>query len=111
MCAMAKGEKKSGGGKVVLVGTYKGDQLTKWRGWYNYPISEDEFHAEAQRRRAGGSRLSRPTTATDVASANLSTFQPFNFSTRHRTVVFQRHEGRTSLQGEVCRRQDAAGAD
>ena len=28
--------------RVVLVGTYKGDQLTKWRGWYNYPISEDD---------------------------------------------------------------------
>ena len=25
--------------RFVLVGTYKGDQLTKWRGWYNYPIS------------------------------------------------------------------------
>ena len=24
--------------KVVPVGTYKGDQLTKWRGWYNYPL-------------------------------------------------------------------------
>ena len=40
---MATGEKKSGGGKVVLVGTYKGDQLTKWRGWYNYPISDSDF--------------------------------------------------------------------
>ena len=28
-------------GKVVLVGTYKGDQLAKWRGWYNYPISDN----------------------------------------------------------------------
>ena len=28
--------------RCVLVGTYKGDQLTKWRGWYNYPISEDD---------------------------------------------------------------------
>lgn len=25
--------------RVVLVGTYKGDQLTAWPGWYNYPIS------------------------------------------------------------------------
>lgn len=32
---------------VVLVGTYKGDQLTAWRGWYNYPISEkDKISAE-----------------------------------------------------------------
>ncbi len=21
--------------RIVLVGTYKGEQLTKWRGWYN----------------------------------------------------------------------------
>lgn len=32
---------------VVLVGTYKGDQLTAWRGWYNYPISgKDKISAE-----------------------------------------------------------------
>ena len=36
--------------RVVLVGTYRGDQLKNWRGWYS-SISEDEFHAEAQRRR------------------------------------------------------------
>ena len=29
-------------GRVVLVATYKGDQLTKWRGWYNYPISDED---------------------------------------------------------------------
>lgn len=28
--------------RCVLVGTYKGDQLTEWRGWYNYPISDDD---------------------------------------------------------------------
>ena len=28
--------------RFVLVGTYKSDQLTKWRGWYNYPISSDD---------------------------------------------------------------------
>ena len=37
--------------RIVLVGTYKGDQLTKWRGWYNYPISDEELsRAEPQRR-------------------------------------------------------------
>ena len=30
-------------GRIVLVGTYKGDQLTNWRGWYNYPISDNDF--------------------------------------------------------------------
>ena len=29
-------------GRVVLVGTYKGDQLAKWRGWYNYPLSDKD---------------------------------------------------------------------
>lgn len=27
--------------RVVLIGTYKGDQLTRWSGWYNYPIFDD----------------------------------------------------------------------
>ena len=33
--------------KCVLVGTYKGDQLTDWRGWYNYPITAKDKIAEA----------------------------------------------------------------
>ncbi|MGN0854306.1 MAG: hypothetical protein ACI4R9_02160 [Kiritimatiellia bacterium] len=28
--------------RIVLVGTYKGDQLSAWRGWYNYPITDDD---------------------------------------------------------------------
>ena len=28
--------------RVVLVGTYKGDQLSRWRGWYNYPITDND---------------------------------------------------------------------
>ena len=32
---------------TVLVGTYKGEQLTDWRGWYNYPISDDDKITEA----------------------------------------------------------------
>lgn len=28
--------------KVVLVGTYKGSQLTDWSGWYNYPVSDND---------------------------------------------------------------------
>ena len=27
--------------RIVLVATYKGKQLDDWRGWYNYPINED----------------------------------------------------------------------
>ena len=33
--------------RAVLVGTYKGDQLTTWRGWYNYPISAGDKISEA----------------------------------------------------------------
>ena len=33
--------------RIVLVGTYKGDQLTDWRGWYNYPVSDKDKIAEA----------------------------------------------------------------
>ena len=36
-----------GDAHVVLAGTYKGDQLKKWRGWYNYPISDDDKITEA----------------------------------------------------------------
>ena len=34
--------------RVVLVGTYKGDQLTAWRGWYNYPISDEDKITDAE---------------------------------------------------------------
>ncbi len=40
-------KQNSGDGRFVLVGTYKGDQLNKWRGWYNYPISGKDKIAEA----------------------------------------------------------------
>ena len=34
--------------RIVLVGTYKGDQLTDWRGWYNYPISDEDKITDAE---------------------------------------------------------------
>ena len=52
-----KSEKKNNDGfstekksdvRVVLVGTYKGDQLTDWRGWYNYPISDEDKITNAE---------------------------------------------------------------
>ena len=42
MRAMKTVGKKRDGGKVVLVGTYRGDQLTKWRGWYCWPVEKRE---------------------------------------------------------------------
>ena len=32
---------------IVLLGTYKGNQLTDWLGWYNYPISDKDSVSEA----------------------------------------------------------------
>ena len=43
-------EKKNQQLRIVLVGTYKGDQLTRWPGWYCWPLGKDDFNAEAQRR-------------------------------------------------------------
>ena len=33
--------------RVVLVGTYKGDQLTDWPGWYCWPLEAGESHAKS----------------------------------------------------------------
>ena len=32
--------------RVILVGTYKGDQLQNWPGWYCWPISNEEWKME-----------------------------------------------------------------
>ncbi len=32
--------------RIILVGTYKGDQLSKWVGWYCYPITENDKDIE-----------------------------------------------------------------
>ena len=42
--------------RCVLVGTYKGDQLTKWRGWYNYPVSEEECKVESVKCKVEGGK-------------------------------------------------------
>lgn len=36
---MKKADSSTNQRRIVLVGTYRGDQLKEWRGWYNYPIS------------------------------------------------------------------------
>ena len=33
--------------RIVLVGTYRKGQLQRWRGWYNYPISEKDTISES----------------------------------------------------------------
>lgn len=75
--------------KIVLVGTYKGKQLDRWPGYYNYPLGEDEFSATKSAKNGRG----RPPGALQSAavrdgvppsSANLSTTQPFSLSTLQR---------------------------
>ena len=69
---MGKGEKQSAtkdeaARRFVLVGTYKKGQLAKWRGWYNYPVSEKELSlAETRSRGEGGAQ----SLATDYAKVN-----------------------------------------
>ena len=46
--------------KVVLVGTYKGKQLERWTGYYNYPLSEDEFLAAENAKSAKKGRAVAP---------------------------------------------------
>ena len=43
-------------GRIVLVGIYRGDQLTKWRGWYNYPIYDEDFSRVERVDRVDGER-------------------------------------------------------
>ena len=41
-CPTASREKSEAKERIVLVATYKGDQLTKWLGWHNYPIKDGD---------------------------------------------------------------------
>ena len=78
-------------GRIVLVGTYRGDQLTQWRGWYCYPVGNGECGtgngryppAEGCPRSGCPSRGAR-TPAAPQSPANLSTLQPFNLSALQR---------------------------
>jgi len=60
------------GGRVVLVGTYKGDQLTRWRGWYNYPISDSDFSRVEHAERVDG-RAACPHAAATGGSRSRAT--------------------------------------
>ena len=43
-------EKENPPQRIVLVGTYRGDQLKNWPGWYCWPLGSDDFNAEPRRR-------------------------------------------------------------
>ena len=95
--------------KVVLVGTYKGDQLTRWRGWYNYPISEGDFNVGTPKggenkqtdlltpngvRGAGGSQLVA-TGKTDAMNC-----VPPDFSRINELWLFNGTKGRKTFKAE-----------
>ena len=60
---MPENDVADAGTRIVLVGTYKGDQLTKWRGWYNYPISAKDKISEAGAAKVNELWLFKGTTA------------------------------------------------
>ena len=95
--------------KVVLVGTYKGDQLTRWRGWYNYPISEGDFNVGTPKggenkqtdlltpngvRGAGGAQLVA-TGKTDAMNC-----VPPDFSRINELWLFNGTKGRKTFKAE-----------
>ena len=58
-------------GRIVLVGTYKGDQLTDWRGWYNYPLTSVKCKVESVKSEDGRARSpSAPQSFGDYSRIN-----------------------------------------
>ena len=78
MYGAMKEKKKKKNDRVVLVGTYRGDQLINRPGWYNYPISEGDFSRVEHVERVDG-KAGAPQSSVD-----FSTSQPFNLSTFQR---------------------------
>ena len=64
--------------RVVLVGTYRGGQLTKWPGWYNWPVPEMDFNAETQRRREGLSTNGNCHNCPQITNASSTRLNPVN---------------------------------
>ena len=53
------GDARDAAPKVVLVGTYRGDQLVRWRGWYCWPMAADAAmqNAECRMQNTGNGRV------------------------------------------------------
>ena len=56
---------------VVLIGTYKGNQLEKWQNYYNYPISDADEITKADAKRIEELWLFKGTTAQKTFSAKF----------------------------------------
>ena len=79
--------------RVVLVGTYRGDQLTKWHGWYNYPVSEDEISRVEHGERVDSERtaLRRGRECTGESSSLETAFSKVNELWLFRGTAAQRN--------------------
>ena len=80
-------------GRVVLVGTYRGDQLTKWRGWYNYPVSEDDISRveHGERVDSGRAVLRRDRECTGGSAPSVTIFSKVNELWLFRGTAAQRN--------------------
>ena len=63
---------KAGGHCVVLVGTYKGDQLARWRGQYCWPLDDNSSATRDAKRREpyAQTRKCKGDKQTDLLSPN-----------------------------------------
>ena len=66
---MAKAKKENN--SLVLIGTYKGNQLEKWPDYYNYPISDADEITKADAKRIEELWLFKGTTAQKTFSAKF----------------------------------------
>lgn len=58
--------------KTVFVGTYKGDQLTRWSGWYAYPVSGTDTIVKEDCSQIGELWLFRGTKSPKVFRAEFA---------------------------------------
>ena len=70
--------------RIVLVGTYRGDQLVRWRGWYNFPVGNWERETGNG---AVGSRVPRDRCGRAVSTKPPQL--PADFSSINELWLFQ----------------------
>ncbi len=80
-------DKEGTQGRIILVGTYKGNQLTRWRGWYCWPVSNEELKMEKGELKANGT------------PAN-SQFSTLNFQFINELWLFKGKEERATYKAE-----------
>ena len=85
--------------RVVLVGTYKGDQLTKWRGWYNYPVGNGECGTENSRAASKKPQCGKDALAAP-ADRSVSPQIPPDFSQINELWLFQGTKDQKTYRAE-----------